>query len=106
MGGKKTERQRYLLVRYFSRQTLQDKEIWQVISKQIIILYGEKGSASLGLYLVKHDPEKQEFIMRASSDNNCAPLRASIASIKRVKNQPALFFTSRVSGTISGLGES
>ena len=99
MPIKLLDRARYLVVGYLGSTNVTGRTLWLVISKKLLQLYGEHGAALTGLYLIEHDPEKKQLILRATN-RSLNMVRAALCAITEINGEPILLFGTHVSGTI------
>ncbi|MFX1511271.1 MAG: Rpp14/Pop5 family protein [Promethearchaeota archaeon] len=95
------DRTRYLVIAYLGPNVLTDQQLWTSISRSLLRLYGEQGAARTGLYLIEHDSEKQQAILRATN-KSINMVRATLCSIIEINGETILLFVTNVSGTIKG----
>ena len=99
MTTAKKERSRYLVLKYYTEESIPDQEIWKTISRVHFLLFGEYYANKAGLYLVDHYHKEKIFILRCAH-NSVIQTRATIASITRFGQVPALVFSILTAGTI------
>ncbi|MHA1992349.1 MAG: Rpp14/Pop5 family protein [Candidatus Hodarchaeales archaeon] len=97
----KIERSRYIAITYGYNRVLSQSELWKLISGYCHNLFGLKGLIEMGLYLNFVSP-KPFAIFRISS-NSINKLLMTFASCRKYNNEPIVFFSLSISGTIKGL---
>ena len=98
----KRMKRRYLLLKIDSAAAVEEGDLKDAVWNAITRLFGEYGASQAGLYFVKYDREKKEAVVRCSF-KALAMVHASIASIIRIRGEPAVIHVLRVSGTIRAL---
>lgn len=95
-------RYRYLAVKVDSQQLLEERDIIEAVWKAVAQLFGEYGASQIGFFLVKYDKQSKQAILRCSL--KALPMvKASIASVTKMKEKPAAFHTLKISGTLKAL---
>lgn len=97
-------KQRYLALQIESGDTLEKDDIRNAILSAVIQLFGEYGASQAGLFLVEYDEIKKQAVLRCSL-KALMMVRASLASITKLKNKHATFHVIRISGTLRGLSK-
>lgn len=72
--------------------------LWTAISK----LYGEYGASKTGLAVIEYNPDKKIAIVRVHA-NAIWMIRAAIASMTRLTDNPVATHVTRISGTLKSL---
>ena len=98
------ERGRHILVRWLCSEAINDRALWNEITKHVKRLFGEKVSAQIGLHLISFN-SKDAYALLRCSHRNIIHLRAAIAAIHEVncqnkERQPVLMYVERIFGTI------
>lgn len=95
-------RRRYLALRVecdgqFDRKAFSDA-VWNAVQR----LFGEVGCSQAGLFLVRFEEETVYVVLRCS--HRALPMvKAAIASVTKIGNQPAAIHVLRVSGSLKAL---
>lgn len=98
----KPVRRRYLALKVecdgrFGREELLDA-VWDAVLR----LFGEMGGSKVGLYLVHFDGKMGHAVLRCS--HKALPMvKAAVASVTVIGNQPAAIHVLRVSGSLKAL---
>ena len=96
------QRHRYLAVKVDSEHSFEEQDIVNAVWKAVVQLFGEYGASQAGLFLVKYNKQRNQAVLRCTL--KALPMvRASIASVTRIKDKPVAFHVLRVSGTLKGI---
>ncbi|MHA1123410.1 MAG: Rpp14/Pop5 family protein, partial [Candidatus Heimdallarchaeota archaeon] len=103
---KKLERQRYILfeIIQFENKNFEEKVIIDNLWKQLSKLYGDVGSARIGLYMIEFNSEKSIGIVRCNQFSLLA-VRAMMSTINDLEKTKIVFHVLKVSGTLKNLLE-
>lgn len=100
----KRVKRRYLAVQIDYEGTLSQREFLDAVWSAVTRLYGEYGASQTGMALIHFDEENKTAIIRVSL-TMLQQVRASIASITRMKGEEAAVHVTAISGTIKALHE-
>jgi RNase P/RNase MRP subunit POP5 len=89
-------------VRIESRQTLNEKDIYNTVWISIVKLFGEYGFSQALLFLVEYNPNNKLAIFRCSH-KALEMVKASIVAVTEVASEKVVFHIIRVSGTLKSL---
>jgi RNase P/RNase MRP subunit POP5 len=89
-------------VRIESRQTLNEKDIYNTVWISIVKLFGECGFSQALLFLVEYNPNNKLAIFRCSH-KALEMVKASIVAVTEVASEKVVFHIIRVSGTLKSL---
>jgi RNase P/RNase MRP subunit POP5 len=95
-------KRRYLLLRIDTAVPVEESELKDAVWNSVTKLFGEYGASQAGLFFVNYDKERKEAVLRCSL-KALVMVHASIASITRIRNEPATVHVLRVSGTLRAL---
>lgn len=87
-----------------SGENFSSKELMDAIWQTILKLFGEYGASKIGLTLIDYYVEKRLAIIRVAH-TEVENVRASLASITKIVNEPAVINVLAVSGTLRALRE-
>jgi len=95
------EKRRYVAFKVHCAKPLQELEINTVIWQSILNFLGELGAAEAGIYVLKglYTPEKKIGLIRCSH-TAVEHLRAALAMVSRMGNEPVMIEVLGISGTI------
>jgi len=98
-------RRRYLALKVeCADSSLDYKMVFDAVWSAVLRLFGEVGASQAGLYLVRFDKDTNHAVLRCS--HKALPMvKAAIASITKIGNQPAAIHVLRVSGSLKALGK-
>jgi len=100
----KSVRRRYLALRVECEDSCDRKVVSDAVWDSVLRLFGEVGSSQAGLFLVHFDEGTNYAVLRCS--HTALPMvRAAIASITKIGNQPAAIHVLRVSGSLKALSK-
>jgi len=95
-------KKRYLALKIESAESFEEGDIKDVVWNAVIQLFGEYGASQAGLFLVQYDRQRKEAVLRCS--HRALPMvQASIASVTKMKDQPAAIHVLRTSGSLRAL---
>lgn len=97
-------KRRYLAVQIDYDGVLSQREFLDAVWSAVTRLYGEYGASQTGMALIYFDEENKTAIIRVSL-LMLQQVRASIASITRMKGEEAAVHVTVISGTIKSLHE-
>ena len=97
-------KRRYLAVQVDYEGTLSEREFLDAVWAAVTRLYGEYGASQTGLALIDFNEERKTAVIRVSL-KTLQQVRASIASITRIKGKDAAIHLTAISGTIKSLRE-
>ncbi|MCW4033975.1 MAG: Rpp14/Pop5 family protein [Candidatus Bathyarchaeota archaeon] len=100
----KREKRRYLAVRVVGNQMLNEKTVLDIVYASVQRLFGEHGASQTNLRMMKHDPEKNQFVIRCSH-KMLEQVRAAIASVTEMNGEAVAFHVVAVSGTLKALAK-
>jgi len=84
--------------------SLDSRVVSDAVWNSVLRLFGEVGASQAGLYLVSFDKETNYAVLRCS--HRALPMvKAAVASITKMGNQPAAVHVLRVSGTLKALNK-
>jgi ribonuclease P/MRP protein subunit POP5 len=89
---------RYLLVKLLAEGTVSDNSLFQSVTESIVNLFGETGLSETAPRLIGYNEKKSIGILRCSRDS-LEKLRAAIAMISRIDEEPVGVYVKAVSGT-------
>jgi ribonuclease P/MRP protein subunit POP5 len=93
-------RQRYLAVQlHTKKQRPTEAALRNSIWQQLQELYGELGVSRIGFWLITYHPDSHSAILRCQHDQ-IRPLRAALATIRRINSTPIIFHVVGISGTL------
>lgn len=95
-------RYRYAGFRVLSSAHLEEREVREVIQRGIIELFGVYGLSMIEPKVIEYDLERSTGIIRCNY-LHLPLLRASLASITAVGEEPLAFLVLKVSGTLKAL---
>ena len=99
----KQVRRRYLALRVECKDSVDRRAVSDAVWDAVLCLFGEVGGSQAGLFLVHFDEEKGYAVLRCS--HKALPMvKAAIASVTKIRNQPAVIHVLRVSGSLKALG--
>jgi len=97
-------RRRYLALKVECEGLVEQREVLDAVLNAFLRLFGEVGLSQAGLYLVSFDRERKYAVLRCS--HKALPMvRAAVASMTKIGNQPATVHVQRVSGTLKALNK-
>ena len=95
-------RPRYLAIQISSDLSIEEEDVKDVVWNAILQLFGQYGASKTSLFLIDYKKEKKQAIFRCS--HKALPIvHASVASITKIKGEPATFHVSKISGTLKAL---
>jgi ribonuclease P/MRP protein subunit POP5 len=100
----KKTRARYLALTIDSEGMFGSREFMSAVWDAVLRLYGEYGASRTGLALIDYDVEKKLAILR-TVHTAVDMVRAALASITKVRDEPVVVHVLAVSGTIKALSE-
>ena len=95
----KTERVRYLTVRFICQENISEKDAWFILANEVKRLFGVSGAAKAGLYLSYFDPETQGGIFRMSHQA-IHLIRASICFLNSYHSQSVFVYSENLTGSL------
>ena len=95
-------RKRYLAFKIKSEQSVNKRDVTDAVWNAVLKLFGEYGASQINLALIEYDQEKNWGIMRCSH-RTVEMVRASIASVTEINENPVAIHVLRVSGTLKAL---
>jgi RNase P/RNase MRP subunit POP5 len=98
----KRVKRRYLLLKIESVTPVEEGDFKDAVWNSVTKLFGEYGASKAALFFVRYDRERKEAVLRCSL-KALEMVHASIASIRKIHNEPAAVHVLRVSGTIRAL---
>lgn len=98
----KRVKRRYLLVKIDCALPVEEGDLKDAVWNAVTRLFGEYGASQVGLYFVKYNREEKKAVLRCSL-KALKTVHASIASITRIRGEPAVIHVLRISGTIRAL---
>jgi len=101
----KKVKRRYLALKIDSGQTPSSNEFMEAIWETILRLYGEYGASQTSLSLISFDDKNKSAVLR-TGHTTVDTVRTALASITRIRNNPAVVHVLAVSGTIKALHKS
>ena len=101
----KRVKRRYLALEIEAIEVFDSKELMDTIWAAVKRLYGEYGASRIGLTLIDYDADKRLAVIRAAS-LAVDMIRAALASITRIGDEPLALHVLSVSGTIKALQKS
>ena len=101
----KKVKRRYLALKIESSQTPSSNEFMETIWETISRLYGEYGASQTSMSLISFDDKNKSVILR-TGHTTVDTVRTALASITRIRNNPAAVHVLAVSGTIKALHKS
>jgi RNase P/RNase MRP subunit POP5 len=97
-------KQRYLAIQVDSEETLDEQDLRDAVWNAVFQLFGEYGASQAGLFLIEYDKEKKQAVLRCSL--KALPMvRASVTSVTKIRDKPAVLHVLRISGTIRALSK-
>lgn len=100
----KKARRRYLALKIDSDETFSSREFMIAVWDAVLRLYGEYGGSRTGLALIDYDAEEKFAILR-TAHTTVNMVRAALASITKIGDEPVAIHVLRVSGTIKALSK-
>jgi ribonuclease P/MRP protein subunit POP5 len=100
----KKTRARYLALIIDSEGMFGSREFMSAVWDAVLRLYGEYGASRTGLALIDYDVEKKLAILR-TVHTTVDMVRAALASITKIRDEPVAIHVLTVSGTIKALSE-
>lgn len=100
----KKTRARYLALTIDSEGMFGSREFMSAVWDAVLRLYGEYGASRTGLALIDYDGEKKLAILR-TVHTAVDMIRAALASIAQIRDEPVAIHVLAVSGTIKALSE-
>jgi RNase P/RNase MRP subunit POP5 len=97
-------RRRYLALEIETARMVESREFIDTVWSAITKLYGEYGASKTGLTLINYEVEKRFAVVRILH-SAVVMVRAALASITRIGDEPATVHVTRVSGTLKALYE-
>lgn len=96
-------RRRYLALKLECNRSVEQRVVADSVFDAVLRLFGEVGASQAALRLIHYDDSADYVVVRCS--HTALPmLKAAIASITKVGDQPAAVHVLRVSGTLKALG--
>jgi len=97
-------RKRYLALKVECEEAVDQRAVSDAVWNTVLRLFGEVGVSQAGLYLVRFDKERSYVVLRCS--HKALPMvRAAVASMTKIDNQPAAIHVLRVSGSLKTLSK-
>jgi len=96
-------RRRYLALKVECEKPLDHKAVSDATWNAVLRLFGEVGCSQAGLYLV-HFEDKTGYAVLRCSHRALPIVKAAVASITKIGNQPAAIHVLRLSGSLKALG--
>jgi RNase P/RNase MRP subunit POP5 len=106
-GGKvliKRDKRRYLAVNVVCKQQLNEKTVLDSVYASVQKLFGEHGASQTNLRMMKHVPEKNQFVIRCTH-KMLEQVRAAITMVTEVEGKEVAFHVVAVSGTLKALAK-
>ena len=100
----KKTRRRYLALAIDSDEMFCSREFMSAVWDAVLRLYGENGASRTGLALIDYDAAKKLAILR-TVHTAVDMVRAALASITKIRDEPVAVHVLAVSGTIKALSE-
>ena len=100
----KREKRRYLALKVFSEQIVEEFTVFNAVKDSVLGLFGEYGASKTSLKQVKYFPEKNQVILRCSHVM-LEQVRAAIAAIIEINGKSAAVHVVAVSGTLKALSK-
>ena len=100
----KKTRARYLALIIDSDEVFGSREFMSAVWGSVLRLYGEYGASQTGLALIDYDVEKKLAVLR-TVHTTVDIVRATLASITKIRDKPVAVHVLAVSGTIKALSE-
>ena len=100
----KKTRARYLALIIDSDEMFGSMEFMSAVWSSVLRLYGEYGASQTGLALIDYDVEKKLAILR-TVHTTVDIVRATLASITKIRDKPVAVHVLAVSGTIKALSK-
>jgi RNase P/RNase MRP subunit POP5 len=97
-------KQRYLALKIESPESFEEEDVKDAVWSTVTQLFGEYGASQAGLFLVHYDRQRKEAVLRCSH-KALSMVHASVASVTKIKGEPATMHVLRVSGTLRALGK-
>jgi len=95
-------KQRYLALKIESSESFEEEDLRDAVWNALIQLFGEYGASQVGLFLVQCDRQRKKAVLRCW--HKALPMvKASIASVTKIKDKPVTIHVLRVSGTLKAL---
>lgn len=96
------EKNRYLAFEVLSETPLKQEEVNKGLSKSVLSLNGELGTGEMGFHIHKelYNKEKTKGIAK-TTHKGVDRLKASLALIENIENQPVVARSIGVSGTLT-----
>jgi ribonuclease P/MRP protein subunit POP5 len=95
-------KRRYLALEIESAEMFDSKRFMDSVWGAVTKLYGEYGASQTGLTLIDYDAEKRFAVIRAAN-SAVDMVRAALASMTRIENNPLAVHVLKASGTIKAL---
>lgn len=95
-------RRRYIALKIDSEETFSSKEFIDAVWEAVLKLYGEYGASRSSLRLIDYDAERGVAIIQ-TSHTAVEMVRATLASITKIRNNSAAIHILTISGTIKAL---
>ena len=95
-------RQRYLLVRFLTKDPVSAQAIEDAVVHSVEHMFGNFGAAEMKVRMIGLDPVGDKAALRCAL-RSVEKLRAAVAMISHVNGQPAAAMVTRSSGTIKAL---
>lgn len=96
------ERNRYILMNVEASSPLTERDIQEAIWEAVKTLFGEYGASQANLSLIEFNPQKNCAVVRCSH-TALEMVRASVASVTKMNEKPAVIHVLGVSGTLRAL---
>lgn len=100
----KREKRRYLAVNVVCEHPLNEKTVLDSVYASVQRLFGEYGASQTNLRMMKHVPEKNQFVIRCTH-KMLEQVRAAVTSVTEVEGKAAAFHVVAVSGTLKALAK-
>ncbi len=98
----KLERQRYILVDYLSEGPVEEKQILSALWHTFTRLFGEVNAGGVGLYVITHNVDAQQLILRCAHGQRDNVITAMTLT-RKITGKRVAFCTRLTSGTLLSL---
>ena len=100
----KREKRRYLAIKVEGNPAPTEQNVLDAVYASVLRLFGEYGASQTNLKMIKHVPEKNQFVVRCSH-KMLEQVRAAIVSTTALDGKTATFHVVGVSGTLKALAK-
>jgi len=94
--------QRYLLIRFFTKDPISAETVKQTVFRSVEDMLGKLGSAQMKARLIAFEQTTGRAVFRCDA-GSAEKLRAAVALITHANGKPAAAMVTRSSGTIKSL---